>query len=47
MNNDEDYEYKDSEGFDGYTVGIFVIGALCGAIITLSIVYILMKMGVL
>ena len=47
MNNEEDYEYEDSEGFDGYTIGVFVIGMLCGAIISLVIVYILMKMGVL
>lgn len=47
MNKKEVNDYEDSERFDGHSIGLFVIGVLCGAIISLSIIYILMKTGVL
>lgn len=50
MNNKEDddqFEYVDSDTDSQYVAGVFFIGVLSGAIISLTIVYILMKMGIL
>lgn len=45
--NDDQFEYVDSNEHPQYVAGVFLVGVSSGAIISLTIVYIMMKMGIL